>query len=123
MGMTPSCAPSAPTTRTSRTRIPSLIRISFAWLIDALLVVSRRIRRAGQGGPAARSRTAHGETGLARADLAREVRDHALEGYGPADLPAPVPEAGCPVQALPLTDRIALPVRLDLRLAEAVLES
>src|SRR5438876_1173009 len=84
MGMTPSCAPSAPTTRTSRTRIPSLIRISFAWLIDALLVVSRRIRRAGQGGPAARSRTAHGETGRARADHARVVLgehpDEPLEG-------------------------------------------
>src|SRR5256884_4586243 len=122
MGMTPSCAPSAPTTRTSRTRIPSLIRISFAWLIDALLVVSRRIRRAGQGGPAARSRTAHGETGRARADLAREVREHAVEGDGPEVLPAPVPEADGPVLALPLADDEHVRDLPDLRLADPVAE-
>src|SRR5205823_1987723 len=122
MAMTPSCAPSAPTTRTSRTRIPSLIRISFAWLIDALLVVSRRIRRAGQGGPAARSRTAHGETGRARADLAREVREHTVEGDGPEVLPAPVPEADGPVLALPLADDEHVRDLPDLRLADPVAE-
>src|SRR3989454_7851433 len=122
MGMTPSCAPSAPTPRPSRTRISSLIRIFFAWLIAALLVVSRRIRRAGQGGPAARSRTAHGETGRARADLAREVREHAVEGDGPEVLPAPVPEADGPVLALPLADDEHVRDLPDLRLADRVAE-
>src|SRR5438445_12212084 len=122
MGMRPSSAPLAPAPLTSRTRLPSLIRISFAWLIDALLVVSRRIRRAGQGGPAARSRPAHGETGRARADLAREVREHAVEGDGPEVLPAPVPEADGPVLALPLADDEHVRDLPDLRLADPVAE-
>src|SRR5438552_11399013 len=121
MGMTPSCAPSAPTTRTSRTRIPSLMRISLAWLIGALLVVNRRSRR-GWRGPAARSRAAHGETGRARADLAREVGQDAVEGDGPEVLAAPAPEADGPVLALPLADDERGRDLPALRLADPVAE-
>src|SRR5205823_10676491 len=109
-------------TGTPRTRIPCLIRISFAWVIDARLVVSRRVRRAGQGGPAARSRAAHGETGRARADLAREIGEHAVEGDGPEVLPAPVPEADGPVLALPLADDEHVRDLPELRLADPVAE-
>src|SRR5881396_1828670 len=121
MGMTPSCAPSAPTTRTSRTRIPSLMRISLAWLIGALLVVNRRSRR-GWRGPAARSRAAHGETGRARADLARKVGEDAVEGDDPEVVPAPVPKADRPVLALPLADDEHVRDLPDLRLADPVAE-
>src|SRR5207245_2922780 len=70
----------------------------------------------------ARSRTAHGETGRARADLAREVREHTVEGDGPEVLPAPVPEADGPVLALPLADDEHVRDLPDLRLADPVAE-
>src|SRR5438046_9858484 len=84
-------------------------------------MVSRRSRR-GWRGPAARSRAAHGETGRARADLAREIGEHAVEGDGPEVLPAPVPEADGPVLALPLADDEHVRDLPDLRLADPVAE-
>src|SRR3989440_5788259 len=89
--------------------------------MGALLVVSRRCRR-GWRGPAARSRAAYGETGRARADLAREVGQDAVEGDGPEVLPATVPEADGPVLALPLADDEHVRDLPDLRLADPVAE-
>src|SRR5207253_2121186 len=122
IGRMPSCAPSALTTRTSRTRIPSLMRISFAWLRCVAPPgwppgPAWRWKR-----PAARSRAAHGETGRARGDLAREVGQHPVEGDRAAILTRPVPETDGPVLALPLADHEHVRDLLELRLADPVAE-
>src|SRR5437762_2528600 len=104
IGRMPSCAPSALTTRTSRTRIPSLMRISFAWLRCVAPPGWPPGPAWGWKRPAARSRAAHGETGRARADLARKVGQHPVEGDRAAILARPGPETDGPVLALARAD-------------------
>src|SRR5206468_3051989 len=74
----------------------------------------------GWRGPAARSRAAHGETGRARADLARKVGEGAVEGDDPEVVPAPVPKADRPVLALPVADGEHVGNPPALRLADPV---
>src|SRR5262245_2061813 len=81
MGRIPSCSPSALTTRTSRTRMPSLTRISF----DAIAVAPcGRGRRSG--------RPCHGEGGGTPADLGRELAGDAFHRDGPHVLAGAPPE-------------------------------
>src|SRR5882762_1995304 len=122
IGRMPSCAPSALTTRTSRTRIPSLMRISFAWLRCVAPPGWPPGSAWGWERPAARSRAAHGETGRARADLAREVGQHPIEGDRAQILARPVPETDGAVLALPLADHEHVRNLLELRLADFIAE-
>src|SRR6185436_20525166 len=79
--MTPSCSPSALTTRTSRTRMASLMRMSLAWLREVAPRASRRGRTAdGEG--RRRSRAAHGKVGRALRDLGGELGDDLIERLG-----------------------------------------
>src|SRR5262245_57405082 len=137
IGMMPSCSPLALTTRTSRTRMPSLIRMSLAWLIGVLLVSwSARGRPprgwgpAGRGTtqlrkglrPTGRSRAAHGETGLARGDLAGEIGEDAVDGHSAEIIARAVAEAHGPVLGLPRADHQHVGHLAHLRVADAVAE-
>src|SRR5712692_9062319 len=122
IGRMPSCAPSAFTTRTSRTRIPSLMRISFAWL-RCLAPPGWPPGTAWEWErPAARSRAAHGEALRARADLAREVGQHPVERDRAEVLARPMPETDGPVLALALADHEHVRDLPELRLADPVTE-
>src|SRR5712692_10548664 len=95
MGMMPSCSPSALTTRTSRTRIPSLIRMSFAWLSG---VAPRN--EWGKG----RSRPAYGQVGRAGRDLGGELGHDPVEGDGAAILAGARTQADRPLLGLAAAD-------------------
>src|SRR6476646_5389376 len=69
IGRIPSCSPSALTTRTSRTRMPSLIRMSFDWMARA------PVSGAGSAG------VAHGEGGGTTSDLGGELGHDALHRH------------------------------------------
>src|SRR6266545_7993992 len=100
--MMPSCSPSALTTRTSRTRMPSLIRFSFALLRGVAPRASPR--RGGWGEGRAESRPAHGEVGGARRDLGGQLGDDAIERHG-ASVPAGArAQADRPLFGLAATD-------------------
>src|SRR6059036_1863966 len=136
----PSCSPLALTTRTSRTRMPSLIRMSLAWLIGVLLV-SRDARRssrcrpsrgwgpAGRGAclsksvrPDGRSRATHGEAGVARGDLAGEVGEDAIDRHGAEVVPGAVAEAHGAVLGLARGDHQHVRHLADLRVADPIAE-
>src|SRR5437667_7962442 len=67
----PSCSPSALTTRTSRTRIPSLIRMSF----DAIALAPWLRRRSG--------RAPHGEGGGTTSGLGHELGEDTIHRHRP----------------------------------------
>src|SRR5687767_6102804 len=114
IGMMPSCSPSALTTRTSRTRMPSLMRMSLAWLRCVAPLVRAECSRA------ARSRAAHGEGRSARGDLTREVGDDAVERLRAEVVPRAGTETDGALLALALADDEHVGDLPHLRVADAV---
>src|SRR4029453_13199558 len=90
MGRIPSCSPSALTTRTSRTRIPSLIRIS----LDCMGVAPSCGRRS--------TGAAHGEGGGTGADLGGEVVENLIDGQHHGLIAPALAKAGRPLLRLAL---------------------
>src|ERR671919_993656 len=121
VAMIPSCSPSALTTRTSRTRIPSLIRISCALLSG---VAPRASPRRGGWRETARagSRAAHGEVGRAGDDLGREVADDPVEREGASVLAAARAQAHGALLGLAAADDEHVGHLAHLRVADLVAE-
>src|SRR5215831_14979333 len=110
MGRIPSCSPSALTTRTSRTRIPSLIRISLDCMGVSLSCGSRS------------ARAAHGESGGAGADLAHEVVHDLVDGKHDRLIASPLAEARRSLLRLTLADHEHVRHLVHLRLANPIAE-
>src|SRR5262245_49757354 len=110
MGRIPSCSPSALTTRTSLTRMPSLIRMSFDWMARAPSV---RGRLAG---------AAHGEGGGTASDLGDELADDALHRHRAQVLAPAAAQARGARQGLALAHHQRVRHLADLGIADAVAE-
>src|SRR6266436_7435435 len=91
IGRIPSCSPSALTTRTSLTRMPSLIRMSFDWMA-----------RAPSGSGAGSAGAAHGEGGGTAGDLGAELGHDALHRHRAHVLARPSAQARGAALGLPL---------------------
>src|SRR5215469_16200812 len=111
MGRMPSCSPSALTTRTSRTRMPSLIRISF----DAIAVAPWRC------GPRSGGAT-HGEGGGPAGDLGGQLGEDVVDGHRAQVLARARAQTRRAVLRFTLSNHEHVRHLLELGLADAVAE-
>src|SRR6266404_7062551 len=109
IGRIPSCSPSALTTRTSLTRMPSLIRMSFDWMARAPSVLG-----AGSAG------AAHGEGGGTARDLGDELGHDALHRHRAQVLARPSAQARGAALGLPLPHDQHVGHLADLGVADAI---
>src|SRR5215472_2412702 len=108
MGRIPSCSPSALTTRTSRTRMPSLIRMS----LDCMGLAPSCGRRSACA--------AHGESGGAAADLGHDVADDLIDGQHGRLIASARAEARRPLLRLALAHHQRVRHLVHLGLADPV---
>src|SRR3984893_18058143 len=109
IGRIPSCSPSALTTRTSLTRMPSLIRMSFDWMA-----------RAPSGSGAGSAGAAHGEGGGTARDLGGELGHDALHRHRAQVLARPSAQARGAALGLPLPHDQHVGHLAELGLADAI---
>src|SRR6266446_5320072 len=109
IGRIPSCSPSALTTRTSLTRMPSLIRMSFDWMA-----------RAPSGSGAGSAGAAHGEGGGTARDLGDELGHDALHRHRAQVLARPSAQARGAALGLPLPHDQHVGHLADLGVADAI---
>src|SRR5215813_3714368 len=119
--MTPSCSPSALTTRTSRTLMASLMRMSLAWLREVAPRTPRRGR--GADGEVRRgSLAAHGEVGRTLTDLADEIGHDLVERHRAEILAGAAAQAHRPLLGLATADHQHVGDLAHLRVADLVAE-